>query len=163
RLRVFADHGIDFQQGSTKTCSPDITLLDGEPLEWSAQRGAMFPVVEMQSRVVFIIELTSKSTRRTDLHRKPPFYFQGGVPLYIIADLPYGGSKKPLGLLVQKAGPSRYNPMSLDANGRYWLDVVNLWLGVENGRIACYDKQGVRIGDYTEVSARADHAESQAA
>lgn len=161
RIRVISDHGIDFQQGDVQVLSPDITVLDGEPLEWDRSR-AVFPVADMQSRIVLAMELTSKWTRRTDLVRKPPLYFRGGVPLYIISDLAYGGSKKPKGLLVFQAGSDGYEPLPLDVNGRFWLKAIQVWIGVENQRLACFDAQGNRIGDYSEEVARANAADARA-
>ncbi len=149
-VRVFSDHGIDFQRGDVQPLSPDIAVLVGEPLEWVDQ-GAVFPVADMNSHIRCIIELTSKSTRRTAMVRKAPLYYRGGVPLYIIADMPYSEIKRPRGLLPFKAGAKEYELLPLDSHGRFWLEVIGVWLAIENGRIVCFDADGKRIGDYTTV------------
>ncbi len=155
RIRILSDAGINFQRAGMRTTSPDLTVLEGEPLDWSAY-GAVFPMVTMKARVLCTVELTSDSTRRVDLRRKPIYNFKAGIPLYIVADMPYSRAKKPLGLLPYRAGSDGYELQPLDAHGRFWIDVANIALGIENGRIACYDAAGERIDDYLQVDARAE-------
>lgn len=161
-VRVFSDHGIDFQCGGVQPLSPDIAVVVGDPIELP-KRGGVFPVVDRKARILFIIELVSQGTRRIDLVCKPPLYYQGGVPLLILSDAPYSGIKKPHGLLAYRAGRTGYESVPLDSNGRIWLDVVNVWLGLENGRLACFDADGKRIGDYTTVVAEAREGVSRTA
>ena len=35
-----------------------------------------------------------------------------------------GGSKKPFGILPYQAGPADYELLPLDANGRFWIDIM---------------------------------------
>jgi colicin import membrane protein len=142
---VLPDHVVDFQHGGVENLGPDVTVVDGV-MEWDNTRG-VFPVADMKARLRFVIELTSANTRRTDLRRKPPLYYRAGVPLLISCDAAYGGAKKPLGLLAYGAGPKGYDSLPLDANGRFWLEAVGAAIGIENGRVACYEADGTRIGD----------------
>lgn len=168
RIRILSDAGINFQRVGMRTTSPDLSVLEGEPLDWSAY-GSIFPLVTLKARVLCTVELTSDSTRRVDLRRKPIYNFKAGIPLYIVADMPYSRTKKPLGLLPYRAGEDGYELQPLDAHGRFWIDVANIALGIENGRIACYNAAGERIDDYLQVDARAveekvlrEHAETRA-
>jgi colicin import membrane protein len=167
-IRVLSDHIIDFQHGGVQPLCPDVTVLGDLLLEWDGKRGT-FPVGDMQSRILFAMELTSPSTRRTDLKLKPSYYYRAGIPLLIICDAPYGGSKKPLGVLPYQKGPNGYDPLPVNVDGRFWIDVVHVWIGIENERVVCYDADGARIGDYTSVAqarvrekARADEEKARA-
>ena len=51
--------------------------------------------------------------------------------------------------------------MSLSAEGRLWLEPLQLWLGVDGGRVVCYDAEGREIEDYAGVEDRARTAEAK--
>jgi hypothetical protein len=166
-IRVLSDHRIDFQVEGVQPLGPDVTVLNGEALPWDPAR-ATFPIVDMKARILYAIEIISSSTRPTDLDLKGDVYYRGGVPVYIIIYAPYGGGRTPQGILVYQAGPDGYELMPL-AEGRYWMEVVNVWLTLEDGRVACYDENGRRIGGYGEVdrerqaqTARADAEQARA-
>ena len=149
RYRILCDHIIDFQHGDVQPLGPDITALEGEPLEWDGSRGT-FPVKDMQSKVLFVLEDTSPSTRPKDLGPKVKLYYRAGVPLYILCDPPYGGGKRRArGILPYRAGPKGYELQPLDANGRYWIEAIGVFIGIVDGRVVCFDKDGKRIEDYT--------------
>lgn len=166
-IRVLGDHRIDFQHGGVRPLGPDVAVLNGEPLPWDGSRGT-FPVRDMKARALFVIEVTSPNTRAKDIGPKLNLYYRAGVPLYVIADPPYGGSETPVGIMAFQAGPEFYESLPIGKDGRFWLEVVNVWLGIEDGRVACYDADGKRIGGYEEVNAelqkekaRADAAEAR--
>ncbi len=158
RIRVLTDHIIDFQHGGVQPLGPDQTVLEGEPLEWDGRRGT-FPVKDMQSRVLFVLEDTSPSTRDKDLGPKVKLYYRAGVPLYIICDPPYGGGRKPRGILPYLAGPRGYKLQPLDVHGRFWIEAVQVFIGIENGRVVCFNKDGKRIED---LDVRVQHEKERA-
>ena len=149
-IRVLGDHIVDFQHGNVQPLGPDITLLNGEPLPWDRGR-ATFPVGDMKARVLFVLEITSPSTRKKDLGLKKELYYRAGVPLYVIADPPFGGGRKPLGIIAFQAGPNGYESLKIAHDGRLWLDIVDVWLGIEDGQVVCYDENGQRIFDHKEA------------
>lgn len=123
----------------------------------------------MESQILFVIELTSPSTRNKDLNEKFDLYYRAGIPVYIISDAPYGGGKKPGGISPYKAGPNGYELLPVNDKGRFWLDVFNVWIGIENNRIACFDADGNHVGNYETIvaevkaeKARADAEEVRA-
>jgi hypothetical protein len=163
-IRVLTDHLINFQHAGLQPLAPDIALLNGEAQEWDGGLST-FPLLDMKARVLFLLEVTSRSTRKKDLGDKLALYYRAGVPLYIIADPPYAGARRPLGVLAYQAGPEFYEPFETETNGRLWLDVVDVWFGIEDGRVACFDADGQKIGGYQHVSAelRKEKARAEAA
>ena len=160
-LRVLGDHLIDFGVHGLRPLGPDVILLNGEDRPWDPRRG-VFPVTEMAARPLIVVELASPSTRRKDLTDKPARFFQVGVPLYVLIDLPYGGGKRPRGVVAYQAGPTGYEPLPPAPDGRVWLDVVELWLAVEHARLAVYDAAGRRFADYAATKQRLDAAQLRA-
>jgi Uma2 family endonuclease len=160
-IRVFGDHIIDFQHGGVQPLGPDVTVLNGETLKWDRGR-ATFPVGDMKARVLFAIEVTSPSTRKKDLGPKLDLYYRAGVPLYVIVDAEYGGGKKPVGVMAHQAGPEFYEPLDVNDNGRFWLDIVNVWIGIEDGHVACYDQDGSRISAPEEAIRDLKHERARA-
>ncbi len=160
-IRILGDHRIDFQVPGLQPLGPDVTVLDGEPREWDREKGT-FSVVDMKSRPLFVMELTSPNTRRKDINEKVDLYFRAGVPLYIIVDAPYGGSKKPLGIVPYQAGPNKYELLSVKANERFSLGIFDLSLGIADGHVVCCDVNGVPIGDYSHFVAEAEREKARA-
>ncbi|NJN67873.1 MAG: hypothetical protein HC884_14760, partial [Chloroflexaceae bacterium] len=54
-----------------------------------------------------------------------------------------------------------YQPLPPDAQGRWWIASVGLWLGTEGAEVVWFDEDGRRIWDYEEEQA-ARLAEQQA-
>jgi Uma2 family endonuclease len=149
-LRVLGDHMVDFEVPGLRILGPDVTVLNGEARAWDRGR-AVFPVKEMGARPLIAVEITSPTTRRNDLTAKPKLFYRAGVPLYVLIDLPYGGGKRPSGITVFQAGPTEYEPLPPEPDGRVWLEVVELFLKVENNRVVCDTPEGQRIEDDAEV------------
>jgi hypothetical protein len=160
-LLVLADHGIDFQHEGLRMLAPDVTVLDDVRVEWR-NKPSRFPVRDMKARVLLAIEVASPSTRRVDFGKKLGIYYRVGVPLYVICDPPYGGGKKPAGIVPYQAGAKGYEQIPTDGNGRFGLEAVGVSIGIEQGRVACYDALGQRIGDYEEVSEREQRQQARA-
>ena len=161
-LRVLGDHLIDFEHPAVKKyLGPDVIVFNGEPRTWNRKK-AVFPVKRMKARPLFAIEITSPTTRKKDLTTKPKVFYTVGIPLYVLIDLSYGGGRNPHGIIAFQAGPTEYEPLPKEANGRVWLEVVEVFLAVENDRVVCYDRDGQRIPDNAEVRQKAREARARA-
>ena len=113
--------------------------------DWST-----FNVVKEKAKPVLIVEVTSPSTRSTDLVNKVIEYAKHGVPHYVIADARRKRGERQLSLIDYHLTPvdgggHAYYTLPLDDEGRVWLAEVNLWLGAEDGRLVCWDVKGVKV------------------
>ena len=111
-------------------------------------------------RPKLIIELVSPNTRKNDVVTKVDHYHQVEVPVYVVADRHKLGD--PWTLYGYQWRPDAYVPMTPDANGRLWLEAVDLWLGADGTRLICYDRNGVQIGTYLDIQKQLE-AEKQRA
>lgn len=155
---VLGDCLIDLGVKRVKPLASDAAVFADVPTRrlWST-----FRVRDEGARWVLVGEVTSPATRDKDLHVKPRLYYQAGVPLYFIVDQEsVRGGVRQLRLIGYERGRRAYRRMRLNAEGRLWLEPVQLWLGVEGGRVVCYDASGRAIEDYAELEqARADAEE----
>jgi hypothetical protein len=141
--------------------SPDLTVIFGTRRR---PRWTRFDVAREGVRPTMLLEITSQSTRTVDLNRKRREYYRAHVPLYVIVDeLPNREEDEPrdLRIIGYRRGTRRYERLELNEQGRLWLDPIGIGLGVENGRVRCYDHEGNRIGDFTELKQQRD-AEARA-
>ncbi|MBA4064565.1 MAG: hypothetical protein C0501_12805 [Isosphaera sp.] len=160
-LRVFGDHLIDFGVPGLPNLGPDVILLNSEPREWDRHR-AVFPVTDMAARPLVVVELTSPTTRKKDLTEKPGLFYRAGVPLLVLIDLRYGGGKRPGGIAAFQAGPSGYEVLPTEPDGRVWVEVVDVFLAAENDQVVCYDPDGNRIENYHGLRAQRDEERRRA-
>jgi colicin import membrane protein len=139
---------------------PDISVIFGvrEHENWST-----FDVAKAGVRPALIIEVTSPETRQNDLIDKVAIYEQAGIPLYVIIDarLRDGGEK--YHLLAYQLAPDGYTMLLPDARGWFWLEPANLWIGIRDNHVECYDIDGAPIGDYVAIAAARAEAETRAA
>lgn len=145
-VRVFSDHCIDFQVEGVGILGPDVILLNGEDREWDVGRGT-FPVKDMGARPLYAFEITSPGTRTRNFNDRPGQYYRAGVPVYVIVDTPAGGGRRPAGVVAHQAGPDGYERLPTAPDGRFWVEVAEVWVGVENGRLAAWDAAGEPIPD----------------
>jgi Uma2 family endonuclease len=145
---VLSDTGIFWDDPSLRHHAPDVAVILGVRPNW---RGGMFYVAVEGVRPALIIEITSPSTRNTDFRRKRRQYYLARVPIYVIVDEREDNGERVLAIIGYRRGPTRYQRQPLNEHARLWLEVVQVWLGAEDGRVACYDTQGHRIPDVTEV------------
>jgi Uma2 family endonuclease len=146
---------VDWGVPGLKAHGPDITALGGvrRRRNWKT-----FYVVKEKARVLFVIEVTSPSTRRYDLKNKVEEYFQAGVPVYAIVDGREKKGVRTVTILGYQRGPAGYEPMELDEQGRLLLKPVGLLLGAEGERACLWDaRTGEKVGNYKAVvEARAE-------
>lgn len=157
--RVFSDLAVYWDVAELGHHCPDIAVVFG--VRRGRRHWTAFHVAEEGVRPSLMIEITSPATRLTDLRDKRRDYFRAGVPYYVIADEQIRRGRRTFRLLGYRRGRRGYERLPLDRQGRLWLEPVGLWLGQEDGRLVCYDEQGDRLGDYTEVTQARAEAEQR--
>ncbi len=160
RTLVLSDHRIDWQVPGIEPHGPDITVLFNSP-PWDTQRGT-YRVRDLGADPRLVVEATSPTTRRVDLHNKVNDYHQAGIPLYVIIDLGTSETNVTLTLQAYQATAKGYERVPLDEHNRLWLEDLQLWLAVEGDRVVCLLPDGTPIGDYLTVAKMAQEAEARA-
>lgn len=150
---VLDDSLIDWGIAGLPKHAPDIAVIFDvleQREEWTT-----FRVAEQGTRPALLIEICSYGTRRIDLQMKVEHYARAGVPWYAIVDIQRrkktGIRLRLLGYRLTEAGV--YAPVSLDKQGRLWLDPVGIWLGTREGELLCYDADGNELYDYPDMAA----------
>ena len=128
------------------------------------QNWATFNVIAEGTRPALIVEITSPSTRVNDVEDKVREYAEVAVPRYVIVDADESNGTRTISFIHYQltAGATRYEQVSVSANGRVWLPEVRLWLGAENGRVVCFDARGQRLDNYVESMRARNAAEERA-
>jgi hypothetical protein len=106
-----------------------------------------------------VIEVTSPETRSNDLLEKVAIYEQAGVEHYIIIDSRSWKGREQFYLHSYQLGPTGYRLSDLDDLGRVRIGALDVWLGIEETHICCYNADGERIGDYVAVEVARTAAE----
>jgi colicin import membrane protein len=153
---VLGDHLIKWDVPGIGDHGPDIAVVFGAR---QLARRDSFDVAAEGVRPELIIEITSPSTRNNDLNVKPGEYWRVGVPYYVIVDEMFRRRQRQLSIMGFQRGNRSWRRLRLNARGRLWLGMVNLWLGQENGRVVCYDQQGKAIPNQQEVEQARQQAE----
>ena len=158
---VLTDVPIYWDDRTLRHHSPDVSVIFGTRRR---RRWPSFYVAREGVRPKLLLEVTSQSTRGTDLVTKRLQYYRAGVEYYVIVDeLPQRRKEGPrqLRILGYRRGQRGYERLKLNEQGRLWLEPVGVWLGVEDGRVVCYDRDGRRLGTYVEVTQALDAAEER--
>jgi len=136
---------------------PDIALIYGvrEQKNWST-----FDCAEEGVRPLVIIEVTSPETRSNDLIDKVENYAVAGVQQYVIIDSRIWKGREQWYLHSYQLGPTGYRHGNMDDLGRVRLGELDLWLGIEETHIYCYNAVGERIGDYVAIDTALSAAEA---
>jgi colicin import membrane protein len=160
---VLGDGRVNYNIPGVRPLGPDVAIFfgveRGQNYNW-----ATLNVAAEKARPALVVEVTSRSTRKNDLGIKVDYYQRAGVPLYVIADIKDGATKRSVKLLGYRLVSGKYEAIVPDAQGRIYLDPVRLWLGVTVDRtsgferLACFDPvTGEEFGDYAaQVEARAE-------
>jgi len=138
---------------------PDIAVVRGvrEQRNWST-----FDVAAEGVRPELIIEITSPETRANDLIAKVEIYALARVPRYIIANTRLWDGRETLYLIGYQLTPRGYEALAPDEQGRFWLDPVEVWIGIRDNRVTCFDADGEPIDDYPALDAARMEAEGRA-
>ena len=153
---VLGDHLIQWDVPGIGDHGPDVAVVFGAS---QVARRDSFNVAAEGVRPELIIEVTSPSTRNNDLNIKPREYWLVGVPYYVIVEEVIRRRQRRLLIQGFRRGRRDYRPLRLNAQGRLWLGMVNMWLGQENGRVVCYDRQGQPILNHQETEQARQQAE----
>lgn len=159
---VLADCRVAWDAEGEYGHGPDVAVIFNVRAykEWST-----FNTVDEGTKPALIIEVTSPSTRSTDLVNKVEEYAEVGVPHYVIADArERRGYNRRVTLIDYHLSPNGdYVRREVNAEGRIWLPEVKLWLGVDAGRLVCFDVNGERRETYVELAVAREEAEQIAA
>jgi Uma2 family endonuclease len=157
---VLADVRIAWDVHGIEPHGLDIMVLFGvrEYKNWST-----FHVADEGVRPSLIIEVTSPKTRRNDLYEKLIEYDEVGVPYYIIVDIHQRRSGTTRRILGYQHTLNGYINLAPDERGRFWMEPVGLWIGIDENEVVCYDTDGNIMGDYTATNAARADAEARAA
>ena len=145
---VLHDVRVAWDTPEVKPHGPDLAVIQGvrEHKNWST-----FDVAEEGVRPVLLVEVTSPETRHIDLTTKLEEYDLAGVPFYVIVDIVQRRGQSVPRLLGYHQTPSVYAVLAPDERGWLWLEPLNIWLGVQDQDVVCYDETGAPIGDYTDL------------
>ena len=156
---VLHDVRIKWDVPELRPHGPDIMVIFGvrEAKNWST-----FDVAAEGTRPVLIIEVTSPETRAIDLVTKLDQYDLAGVAYYVIVDAVERRGRQVVRLLGYRQTETAYTAVALDERGWLWLEPVQLWLGVVDNEVYCFDEHGVQIGHYAEVVQALSEAELRA-
>jgi colicin import membrane protein len=129
--------------------SPDISIIldvHEERDDWPS-----FNVAEQGTRPAIIIEIVSPAYRENDTVTKVDHYLRCRVPCYVIVDREeINDVPRLIGRVLRG---NAWRPLLPNDNGWLWLDAVGVYLGVENGRVRCFDATTLApLGDYTEIA-----------
>ena len=161
-FRVFSDHRIDFQSDGIEPMGPDIIAFDNFLIDWDPMVGTL-PVIESGLKPLFVAEVTSISTRRSDLERKPPLYRQFGVPYYLIFDH-FGGETEEFesDLIGYRLTAKGYVRMKADPEFGVWVPTVGMWFNFEGDRVVAYNAKKERIPNSLEMAQLLDEETARA-
>ncbi len=154
---VTADWLTDWGVPDLRNSSPDVAIFVGLRQEPDLERGT-FSLPELGGRCTLAIEVVSPDRRVNDVVHKLREYHHIGIPLYVIVD--QEEEEGPRRILAYRHTPGRYEPIALDAQGRVFLKPLQLYLGMHDNRVACYDAEsGRELGDYVKLAHDLDAAD----
>ncbi|MEM7533770.1 MAG: Uma2 family endonuclease [Chloroflexota bacterium] len=145
---AYHDVGIKWSRTSNHL-SPDISMIY-DVRDPERPRG-MFHVADEGTAPSLVIEVTSWSTRHTDIITKVRNYAHLGVPYYIIVDR---GTRRreTLRLTGYELTPNGYVELVPNNQGWLWMAPVGLWIGIHENRVQCYDAQGNYLLNQVELT-----------
>src|SRR5262249_19797890 len=132
---VLGDCRVDWGVAGVRPLGPDVLVLF-EVREWLQQ--GTFRVAQEGGRPILVVEVASPSTRVHDLGAKPELYYRAGVQRYLIIDRGPQG-ENPARLLGYERGPTGWQALTPDPQGRLSLAPVPLLLGIVDDHPWLYD------------------------
>jgi colicin import membrane protein len=159
---VLADCRIAWDREGDYGHGPDVAVIFKvrKRKDWST-----FNVVKEKTRPALIVEVTSPSTRSTDLVNKVREYAEQRVPHYVIADAREKDEERHLALIDYHLSPADgvYYSLPPNEDGRIWLAEVKLWLGSQDGQLRCWDEKGKQVNSFEEEKRARVEAEAKLA
>lgn len=163
RWLILQDNLIYWQQPGVPPTGPDIAIIpdavmpDEDHESYHVGRDGPIPI--------FVAEITSKSTRKSDLNTKPTRYAALGIQEYLIIDIRTRQTKdwRLIGYRLDGNHPE-YRKLQPDADGGITFPNVSLrFEAVNRSRIEVYSvATGERLLTLDEQKERAESAEQQA-
>ena len=159
RAIVLSDVRVAWDVPDLRPHGPDVMVIPGlrERRDWST-----FDVAEEGVRPALIIEITSPETRENDVVWKVAHYARAGVAQYVIVDNIGRRGERQLRLLDYRLVGDTYRLQPPDERGWVYLELAELWVGVEGDHVVCYADDGTAFGDYATVVQQATEAEARA-
>jgi Uma2 family endonuclease len=159
RAIVLSDVRVAWDVPDLRPHGPDVMVIPGlrERRDWST-----FDVAEEGVRPALIIEITSPETRENDVVWKVAHYARAGVAQYVIVDNIGRRGERQLRLLDYRLVGDTYRLQPPDERGWVYLELAELWVGVEGDHVVCYADDGTAFGDYATVVQQAAEAEARA-
>jgi Uma2 family endonuclease len=155
---VLSDCGVYWDNPELKHHSPDVAVIFN--IRSQRENWSSFQVAEEGTRPRLIIEVVSPEYRKNDTVAKVLHYYQAGVAWYVIVDREQ--EDDPPKLVVRRHQAGGWEEVALNEKGRVWLPMVRVWLGVQDGRVACFDGDtGAMFGDYSAVRRELAEKESR--
>lgn len=152
KIKVFADHRIDWQVEGIEPHGPDVVVFDDyeEPEDYRAT----FHVKDAGAKIVAVFEVTSDGTRHIDFGPKFDEFAEVGIPFYLIVDTaaPNGQPDVQAYRLVR----GEYKEMTRDKKLGYKIPNLNLWFRCENDRLVVADREGRDIPASRELAMMMD-------
>ncbi|RRR69981.1 MAG: Uma2 family endonuclease [Candidatus Viridilinea halotolerans] len=147
---VLDDVRIAWDVPDLKPHDPDISVIIGvvQRQNWST-----FDVAREGVRPALIVEITSPETASIDRSNKLEEYDIAGVPLYVLVDTVVLRRQPMLRLLGYTQTAHGYQVLVPNEHGWLWLAPVQLWLGVTQNELVCYNSAGEPLGDYQALAA----------
>lgn len=151
------DVGILWGVPGLRHHSPDVAAFVGLRVPPPTGK-AVLPMGALGGRCVVAVEVVSPGWRENDVVKKVDHYHRAGVPLYVLIDQEAEGG--PRRAVAYEWTPAGYRDLAPDGQGRVWVAPLGLWLGVRDGRAACWDgATGKELGDYSAVTAELEEAD----
>ena len=159
RAIVLSDVRVAWDVPDLRPHGPDVMVIPGlrERRDWST-----FDVAEEGVRPALMIEITSPETRENDVVWKVAHYARAGVAQYVIVDNVGRRGERQLRLLDYRLVGDTYRLQPPDERGGVYLELAELWVGVEGDHVVCYADDGTAFGDYATVVQQATEAEARA-
>lgn len=148
--KVFFDHRIDWQVPGILPHGPDLTAIENYQGGWNPLRGT-FTMREMNARPLLVVEVTSPSTRGTDINEKIVEYHAAGIPYYLIADVQNIEDEMLMTVIGYRATADGYVRLPSEEDGAVWIPSVKLWFHPEGLRVLCRDADRKKIPDRIEL------------
>ncbi len=140
-LLVLSDHRVSWGVRGIRPHCPDVVVFVGAS-DWDRTQLETFPAGDLGGKPLLIVEVTSPSTRRNDLEPKRDHYYRLGIPYYLIVDRQAGPRRDEVQLIGLRRGPKGWRNARPDERGWLRLPTVDLWVGIEEGAVVCYDDEG---------------------
>lgn len=151
-VAVFNDERIDWQVPGIIPHGPDVAVFDGLRSVWDPVR-ATFLVKEMHARPLLVIEVTSPSTRASDLNDKVVEYHWAGVPFYLIVDRPEASRRAGTELIGFRSTPEGFVRIAADPDRGVFIPSVRVWFRAEGDWVQCRTADGERFPERADLVA----------